>query len=211
MKRLGIALAVLLVAAISPAVPQASADLDPPSDVLVFDDVYFPNEPKVCSEIKRGLEQLTADAKRQGYPIKVALVQSETDLGGVPQLMGKPQEYVNFLYTEISRQIEGAAVLAVMPGGFGLAPPKLEAAVLADISVPKDADSNRLARAAIDAIPRLASEGGDKKLKKPSIGSACSSDSDGSSALIFFAPIALILIAGAAIALGRRGPRSAET
>jgi hypothetical protein len=82
--------------------------------------------------------------------------------------------------------------------------------VLDDISVPDKADSNQLARAAIDAIPKLAQAAG-KTVKKPSVGSACTTKG-GSSALIFIVPVALLFLAGAAVALGRRGsPPESET
>jgi hypothetical protein len=180
----------------------AGADIDPASDVLVFDDVFYPYDPEVCSELKRGLARFTADARDAGYPVKVALIDSESDLGGAPQLFGKPQEYAVFLQSEIARQIDGP-VLVVMPGGFGLAPRQPEAAVLDKIKVPDDADSNRLARAALDAIQRLAKDAG-QSLKKPKIGPGCSTEG-GSSSLMFILPVALLLIAGAAIAIGRRG------
>jgi hypothetical protein len=199
----------LLSIAISFAIAaNAAADVDPPSDVLLLDDVYYPYQPRVCTELKDGLDRLAADAKKAHYPVRVALIASTQDLGGIPQVFGKPQEYAQFLHSEIGRQTHGAATLAVMPGGFGFAPQKPEAKVLDDISVSDKADSNRLARAAIDAIPRLAQAAG-KSVKKPSIGSACTTKG-GSSALIFIVPVALLFLAGAAFAFGRRGSSPAS-
>jgi hypothetical protein len=181
----------------------ATADVDPASDVLLLDNVYFPYDPKVCSELEDGLKQLTADAKEARYPVKVALIASESDLGGIPQLMGKPQEYADFLHGEIGRQIDGVLLIA-MPGGFGFMPPdKSEARVLEKISIADDADSNRLAEAAVDAIPQLAAEAG-RTVKKVNVERGTCSKKGGSSALIFIVPVALLLIAGAAITLGRR-------
>jgi hypothetical protein len=196
------ALTVLATATCLAFAATAAADIDPASDVLLLDNVYYPYQPRVCTELKKGLDQLTADAKRADYPVKLALIASTTDLGGIPQVFGKPQEYADFLHREIGRQTH-AVTLAAMPGGFGLAPKKPEAGVLDDISIPDNADSNRLARAALEAIPKLAQAAG-KTVKKPNVGSACTTKK-GSSALIFIAPLGLLLLAGAAIAIGRRG------
>jgi hypothetical protein len=183
----------------------AFADVDPPSDVLLLDNVYFPYQPRVCVELRNGLDQLTADAKKAHYPVKVALVSSATDLGGIPQEFGRPQEYAEFLHSEIGRQTK-SVTLAAMPGGFGFAPPdNPEKAVLDKIKISDKADSNELARAALDAVPKLAAAAG-HPVKKPNVGSKCSKKGGSSSALIFIVPVALLLIAGGAITLGRRSP-----
>jgi hypothetical protein len=204
--RLG--LIALFVAAIWWGIaPTATADVDPASDLLLLENVFFPYQPRVCTQLKDGLTRLTADAKRANYPVKVALIESTTDLGGAPEFFGRPQDYARFLFGEIGRQAN-APVLIAMPGGLAMAPKGPEASVLDKLSIPDDADSNRLARAAIDAIPRLAAEAG-RTVAKPKIGSGCSTNSS-SSALIFIVPVALLLLAGAALALGRRGPRPSQ-
>jgi hypothetical protein len=195
-------LALLAAAVTLGIVATAVADVDPASDVLLLDNAYFPYQPRVCTQLRNGIDRLTADSKRAGYPVKVALIASATDLGGIPQEFGRQQEYAEFLENEIGRQTH-SVVLAAMPGGLGLAPPnRPEAGVIDKISIPNNADSNRLARAVIDAIPRLAQAAG-KTVKKPNVGSACTTKS-GSSALIFIVPVAFLLFAGAAITLGRR-------
>ena len=66
------AFAALLAAAVSwGGAATALADVDPPSDVLVFQNVYFPYQPKVCTEVRKGLEKMN-DFKRQGKTIVVA-------------------------------------------------------------------------------------------------------------------------------------------
>ena len=197
------ALAILAIATSLAMTATAAADIDPASDVLLLDNVYYPYEPRVCAELQKGLDRLTADAKRADYPVKVALIASGSDLGGIPQLFGKPQEYAEFLHGEIGRQTR-SPTLAVMPGGFGLAPRKPEATVLDDVSIPDKADSNQLARAAIEVVPKLAQAAG-KTVEKPNIGSnsACTTKK-GTSPLIFIVPVALLLLAGAAITIGRR-------
>jgi hypothetical protein len=198
------AVAVLAIATSLAVAAAATADVDPASDVILLDNVYYPYQPRVCTELRNGLDQLTADAKKAGYPVKVALIASGTDLGGIPQEFGRPQEYAEFLHSEIGRQTK-AVTLAVMPGGFGFAPPgKPEKVVLDKVKVPDKADSNRLAHAAIDAIPQLAAAAG-HQVKKPNLGSKCTNKSGSSAAIIFIVPVALLLIAGGAITLGRRG------
>ena len=189
--------------------PRALADLDPASDVLLFDDVFVPRDPKVCSKLEQQLKKLVADARRAHYPVDVALIDTSADLGGVPQFLGQPQEYAQFLYGEIGTQIAGVVLIA-MPGGFGMAPEQAEARVLEGRSIPEDANPDRLARETLQVIPKLAEAAG-KTVEPPKIATSCSSKKGGgSSVLLFFAPIALLLMAGGAIALGRRGTRSSE-
>ena len=45
---------------------------------------------------------MTAKAKAEGFPVKVALIAAPTDLGVIPDLFGKPQPYAQFLDQEIS-------------------------------------------------------------------------------------------------------------
>ena len=62
----------------------------------------------------------TAAAKRAGFPIKVALIASPVDLGVIPDLFGKPQQYADFLDQEISFQGK-QPLLVVMAAGYGVA------------------------------------------------------------------------------------------
>jgi hypothetical protein len=202
-------LTLLLLLVLGGSVPaRALADVDPASDVLLVDNVFVPYQPRVCSKLQDQLNELAADAKRADYPVKVALIHSASDLGGAPELFGDPDGYAKFLYGEIEELIDGYVVIA-MPGGFGMAPDRPEASVLADRSIPDDADSDGLARATLQAVPKLAAAAG-KTLKEPKIASSCSSKSSGSNALVFAAPIALLLIAGSVFALSRRRPKEGE-
>ncbi len=54
--------------------------------------------------VQRPLNAETAAVKRAGFPIKVALIASPTDLGVIPNLFGRPQSYASFLDQEISFQ-----------------------------------------------------------------------------------------------------------
>src|SRR5690349_1866254 len=84
------------------AAPAAHADADPPSDVLLLQDVYYPYQPPVAQNLRNALGAVVNNAHKAGYPIKVALVESQVDLGAIPQLFDKPAEYAPFLAREIA-------------------------------------------------------------------------------------------------------------
>jgi hypothetical protein len=200
------ALTLLLVQMLFLSGAAALADIDPASDVLLQEDVFYPYDPKVCPQLQDQLNKLTADAKDAGYPIKAALIETSSDLGGASALFD-PDRYAPFLYKEIGNQIDGPVLIA-MPGGFGMAPRPPEARVLRDLEIPDDADSDELARATLRAIPKLAEAAG-KDVKQSKISSACSKEG-GSGAMIVLVPVALLALTAAAIALGRRRPGGDE-
>jgi hypothetical protein len=99
------ALATILVAAtLASVLAPASvlADGDPASDVLIGENVYYPYSPAVSTSLQKRLNAETAAAARARFPIKVALIPTPADLGAIPTLFGKPQEYAHFLDQEIS-------------------------------------------------------------------------------------------------------------
>src|SRR2546422_4920402 len=97
-----LAVVALAVAATGTGGPVARADVDPASDVLYLQDVFLPYTPKVCSQLSGALRKLTSVSRKSGYPVKVAVIGSARDLGGAPQLFGKPQEYAKFLRGELA-------------------------------------------------------------------------------------------------------------
>ena len=211
--------AVLLALALAAFVaPTVLADVDPASDVLLLQNVFLPYKPKTCSQVKDTLTTLTKTAKGAGYPIKVAVIGSPADLGAAPQYFGQPQAYARFLDGElgtygadVGRVYTGdQPVLTVMPAGFGYWPEKTPAAnALKGLTVPRNARSNELARATIDAIPKLAAASG-HSVAAPKVPSGCSSG--GSSAvLIFGAPLLLLLALGGSAAFRRLRPRAPGT
>ncbi|MFZ1997746.1 MAG: hypothetical protein WAU75_26745, partial [Solirubrobacteraceae bacterium] len=107
---------VILVGAVASA--SALADGDPASDVLLGQNVYYPYSPPVPQGVQRTLNAETTAAKKAGLPIKVALIASAVDLGVIPELFGKPQDYAKFLDKEISFQ-GPQPLLVVMPAGYG--------------------------------------------------------------------------------------------
>jgi hypothetical protein len=200
-------LAALLVALALLAVPPAAlADGDPASDILLIQDTFLPYQPKVSPNVAAAVKQAAARAKAAGFPLKVAVIGSATDLGAVPDLFGKPQKYADFLDQEISFN-KKMLLLVVMPQGFGISaagPPS----ALAGLRVPGAGGVDALARAALPAIGALAAHAG-HPIVLPVVGSSGGSGGSGgtSPVLTFGAPLAVVLLvaAGAGFARARRG------
>lgn len=114
-----VAMCVLLAAAAwQPR--SARADGDPASDVLLYQPIYFPYQPAPAA-VKRRLTGLVRSANSQGYQIRVAVVQSQRDLGSIPELFDKPPSvYARFLSAELTSAWRHR-VLVVFPTGYGLA------------------------------------------------------------------------------------------
>jgi hypothetical protein len=107
-----LALAVLVV-------PRAAyANGDPASDVLLQAKIYFPTQ-RVSMEEAQKLHDVVNSANAKGYPIRVALIKDESDLGVVPNLLNQPQKYAEFLAPEIRFAYRGD-LLVVMPDGLGV-------------------------------------------------------------------------------------------
>ncbi len=190
----------------------ARADGDPASDVLLGENVFYPYTPPVTASLQRSLNARAAAAHRAGFPVKVALIASPTDLGVITSLFGKPQTYANFLDREISFQ-GPQPLLVVMAAGYGVqgTTPAVARAVT---GLPKPAGraSNQLAQAAITALSRMASASGHRisaGAVAPDAGSSGSSNSAGSSTVIVGAlAVAAVLVASTLIALRRRAVRA---
>ncbi|HEY1520816.1 MAG TPA: hypothetical protein VGF91_30615 [Solirubrobacteraceae bacterium] len=154
-------LALAIVATIlMPAM--ALADGDPASDVLLGESVFYPYSPPVATGLQKTLNAETAAASRAHFPIKLALIDTPIDLGAIPTLFGKPQQYADFLHQEISFLGTKQLLLVVMPNGYGvqgLGRSATDAA--ATLKRPTGSGSNALAQAAIAAVPKLAAAAGD--------------------------------------------------
>jgi hypothetical protein len=107
-----LALAAALTAA------SASADGDPASDVLAAQSLFLPQDAAVPVREQSRLVGLLGESERAGYPIRVALIASPTDLGSVTALWRQPQLYARFLEQELSLVYHGP-LLVVMPDGIG--------------------------------------------------------------------------------------------
>lgn len=119
MSRLLALLAATLAVTVLGIVPAARADGDPASDWLYSESLYIPYGTPVAPAITTRLRSLLTQARRQHYPIKVALIYIPSDLGAIPELFGKPQNYAKFLGVELSF-IYHRTLLVVMPQGFGI-------------------------------------------------------------------------------------------
>ena len=190
----------------------AHADGDPASDVLLSQDVFVPYS-GMSAAVERRLFALCAAAGRAGYPVKVALIASKSDLGVVPALFNRPQAYARFLSAELGTVVR-EPVLVVMPAGLGLATQGHAATgtpIATALSATRvaAAGSNALATAALEAVPRLAAAAGHPV---SSTAAAASPAAGASAATVRHALIALLIlgllsaagITGAFVARSRR-------
>jgi hypothetical protein len=149
------------------AAAAALADGDPASDILPTDSVYFPlatASPDAQSTLTSAVNAVYANGNR----VKVAVIATVEDLGAVPSLMNKPDDYAKFLGQELMGFYVGP-LLIVMPNGWGVydggrsvAP---ENGVLSGLSV-NGSSSDNLVRSAATAVQRLEAAGA---LKSPDI------------------------------------------
>ena len=184
-------LALLFVAGLAPSV--ALADGDPASDVLLGESVFYPFTPTVSASLQKQLNAETAGASRARFPLKVALIGSPVDLGAIPTLFGKPQEYAVFLDQEISFGGHKQLLLVVMRAGYGVSglDPAATAAV-ASLRKPAGGSVDDLAQAAVLAVPRLATAAG-----HPLAGVPTGSGSGRSSSLLPVIVLAAVAVAAA--------------
>jgi hypothetical protein len=143
------------------AAPAARADGDPASDYLIEQNVFLPYGVKIPAPDQQKLVTTIQEATREGFPIRVAVIWSDRDLGSVTALWRKPQRYARYLGAEITYFYK-SRLLVVMPNGFGFNHPKhgtaSETALLAKIPIsPTPAG---LVQAATTAVYRLAAANG---------------------------------------------------
>jgi hypothetical protein len=151
--------AVAVAAALAPA---AAADGDPASDYLIGQKVFYSFDAGIPAANAQRLQTMVANANGAGFPIRVAVIRRNSDLGAAYQLMGKPQEYAQFLGQELLF-VYRKRLLIVMPNGFGYVvagkPAPEEKRKLTGIAAPGN-DGARLADAATFAVQRLANASG---------------------------------------------------
>jgi hypothetical protein len=188
-------LALLLVPAL------ARADGDPASDVLLISNVSYPFQQKTSKPFVAALDLAVARAKTAGFPIKVAIIATPVDLGAIPELFAKPQEYATFLEKEISYNTK-PLLLVVMQAGFGLVasgPPS----ALAGLQIPTQRGSDGLAIAAIKAVGLLAAHARHPIVLPPIPAAGGASSAGTSSIVVFVAPLALVLLVAAVVGFTR--------
>jgi hypothetical protein len=189
----------------------AHADGDPASDVLLFQPTYLPYQPKVPKSVADGLTETLKKARAKGYPLKVAVIATQNDLGAVPAFFAKPQEYADHLQREIAFN-KPEPLLIVMPNGYGSADAGDTAdTVLADLDPPAEPSGDALGRAAIDATLALAEAAG-KAVPAPKLPppSGEEEESGTSPAIIFGVPVLLLALAGGLAMLRSRQSEGAE-
>jgi hypothetical protein len=195
------------LAALAAAAPAALADADPPSDVLLLQSVYYPYQPPVSDKLRRTLDSVVAQAKKAGYPVKVAMVASQVDLGAIPQLFGRPAEYAPFLGREIAFKSKDP-LLVIMPAGIATYNVSAKAQqAIQGIKVDASKQSDGLVAAAIEAVPKMATASGHPvaAVPVPSTGKDKKGGGDTSPLIVFGAPVLLVALAALVAALRRRG------
>jgi hypothetical protein len=186
---------------------QARADGDPASDVLAAQTVFIPQDGAVFPARQSQLTQLVGSATRAGFPLRVALIASRSDLGSVTALWRRPSAYARFLAQELSDVFHGT-LLVVMPDGFGVARVGAGPAV-ALAGVPAPGSGAALGGAAIAAVQRLAAAAG-HRLPAPrsaTSGPTSARSATGVVAWLAFAVGAILIAMAWTISLRQRPPR----
>lgn len=177
MRLLAAVAAVLLCVAV---VPAALADGDPASDYLITQPMFTPFGNHTSAKKAGELDRLLLDAKRQGFPLKVAVIASQYDLGSIPGLFRQPQRYAKFLGQE-DYYFFKAELLVVMPNGYGLYKaknlPPADEGVLAKLPAPGTTNGDELIAAAERAAQALAQRRG-LRLSASATSSASSANRD---------------------------------
>jgi hypothetical protein len=94
------------------------ADGDPASDVLPIDPVYYPLSAP-SADARNELKSAVDGVYARGDRVKVAVIATADDLGAIPSLMNKPDDYAKFLGQELSGFYVGPLLIA-MPHGWGI-------------------------------------------------------------------------------------------
>lgn len=151
-------LAVAAVALVLSA--SAAADGDPASDTLYQQNVYIPYPAPPPADVT-AVKLAIGRAYARGYRLKVAVIATRTDLGAVPELFGKPDQYASFLGSELQGFYIGP-LLIVMPAGFGIydggRSTAAEERVLTSMSV-RGSTASALTETAAAAVTKLTGAG----------------------------------------------------
>jgi hypothetical protein len=156
-------IAILATAALI-AAPAALADGDPASDVLVDYYLFNPVDSGISQSSQARLEAVLKASKDAGFPIRVALIASQSDLGTATVLWNEnPKHYAQYLGIELEDQAPGQ-VLVVMPKGFGLygrtSGPDAVRPAENSVRAIAPGPGEQLATAALSAVPLLAAAAG---------------------------------------------------
>jgi hypothetical protein len=204
------ALVLLCALAVAGALVQgARADGDPASDYLITQPVYLPYDGKFTPELESQLLALLKSAKKQGFPIKVALIPNSYDLGAVGSLWSKPKLYARFLGEEDAPFFK-QRLLVVMPSGFGFYRPghdsATEDAALSKIVIAGGDDG--LASAALAGVTKLAAAEGIHLAAPGHV--TTQSQQDSHDRIVIIVAVAAALLLGALLRLVLRRRSSAR-
>jgi hypothetical protein len=180
----------------------AAADADPASDVLLVQNAFLPYEPTTPPPLTKALNQALTEIHATGLPLKVAIIGSPVDLGGIPELFGQVRRYAAFLETEISYR-GPQPLLVVMPDGLSLQAVG-PATALSGLAVDASQRSGGLARTAVLAVERIAAARG-HPIAAPSL--EASGGGGGTEPLLFAVPAVLLLAAAGFVVWRRRSIR----
>ena len=201
MEVLAVIAAILAGAGVIPAAA-AFADGDPASDVLVQNRLFNPIDSGVSPAGQARLQVRLDVSANAGFPIRVALIAAQTDLGTATALWRDPKDYARYLWIELSQLYHGQ-ILVVMPSGFGLygtrsGPHAVTAAELG-VRATAPGPGPQLAKAALSAVPLLARAAG-HPIPASALAAADLSTTPGAKGVVgdTFSPGAVIaLVAGA--------------
>jgi hypothetical protein len=200
--RLAVITAILASMALA-AAPAALADGDPASDVLAGRSLFNPIDSGVSQNSQAQLGGVLAASKRAGFPIRVALIASASDLGTATTLWNDPKAYAQYLWIELSLEY-GGQVLVVMPSGFGLygpaKGPHIVSAAEAAVRAPAPGQGEQLATSALAAVPLLAAAAG-HPIPSAGLAKATRSATAGekSTATVDFSPAVVLTLVGGAL------------
>lgn len=184
----------------------ARADGDPASDVLATQPLFVPQDAAISLGQQGQLATLIEAAARSGYPIRVAVIASRSDLGSVTELWRQPQTYAQFLGQELGLVYRGR-LLVVMPNGLGYSNRGSaaggEGAVLREVHAP----GGGLAGTALTAIQRLAGAAGHSLAIPPPRTAERPSRTEDTIALVAFVIGAALIVLAWAASLRARPPK----
>jgi hypothetical protein len=196
-----LALAVITLGCALARTPAARGDADPASDMLLVQDAFYPYGTPAPASLRRSLQTELEEIARTGLALKVAVVAGPVDLGGVPQLYGRPARYARFLDAEISTR--GPQPLLVVMGD-GLATQHAGPARAVAGLRPSGGGSAALVQTALTAVQRVAAARG-RPIAPVTAPQAASSFSG--AAVAGAAAIALLVVGGVAVVARRGGVR----
>jgi len=208
-----VASAVILALVLALFPSSALADGDPASDVLATQSLFLPQDAGIPLAQQNQLTALLGSAASTGYPLRVAIIASKSDLGSVTELWRQPETYARFLGQELSLVYHGP-LLVVMPNGFGLVgvgpTTTVDPSALAGVRTGA-AGGPALGTASLTAIQRLAGASGHPVPIPAAVATPSGPGSNDTLALIVFAIGVVVIVVAWAASLRARPLRGRGT